>query len=141
MSALRIKDIPADYPVRPLRVFQPAGDRRTCGTCGLSWDDSIATSMTPAPAARCPFEYFHKEDEPHKLSAKANRENIERRKQARKMLDAYAEMMGPHMHLESDETLLCDLLADCMHLMGREAVEGRLFMAGEHYEAEARGED
>jgi hypothetical protein len=40
------------------------------------------------------------------------------------------------MHLESDETLLCDLLADCMHLMGREAVEGRLFMAGEHYEAE-----
>lgn len=76
-----------------------------------------------------------------KLSAKAKRENIERRKQARKMLDAYAEMMGPHMHLESDETLLCDLLADCMHLLGRESVEGRMFMAGEHYEAEARGEE
>jgi hypothetical protein len=76
-----------------------------------------------------------------KLTAKANRENIARRKQARKMLDAYADMMGPHMHLESDETLLCDLLADCMHLMGREAVEGRLFMAGEHYETEARGEE
>ena len=76
-----------------------------------------------------------------KLTAGQKRENIARRKQARKILDAYADMMGPHMHLESDETLLCDLLADCMHLMGREAVEGRLFMAGEHYEAEARGEE
>ena len=76
-----------------------------------------------------------------KLTASQKRENIARRKQARKTLDAYAEMMGPHMHLESDETLLCDLVADCMHLMGREAVEGRLFMAGEHYEAEARGEE
>ena len=76
-----------------------------------------------------------------KLSAQAKRENARRKRQARAALDAYAEMMGPHMHLESDETLLCDILADCMHLMGREAVEGRLFMAGEHYEAEARGED
>ena len=75
------------------------------------------------------------------MTTKATRENIARRKQARKILDAYADMMGPHMHLESDETLLCDILADCMHLMGREAVEGRLFMAGEHYEAEARGEE
>ena len=75
------------------------------------------------------------------MTTKATRENIARRKQARKILDAYADMMGPHMHLESDETLLCDILADCMHLMGREAVEGRLFMAGEHYEAEAKGED
>jgi hypothetical protein len=76
-----------------------------------------------------------------KLTTKQNGENAGRSLQARKLLDAYAEMMGPHMHLESDETLLCDLLADCMHLMGREAVEGRLFMAGEHYEAEAKGED
>jgi hypothetical protein len=75
------------------------------------------------------------------LTASQNRDNLARRKQARKTLDAYADMMGPHMHLESDETLLCDILADCMHLMGREAVEGRLFMAGEHYEAEAKGED
>jgi hypothetical protein len=76
-----------------------------------------------------------------KLTASQKRENLARRKQARKTLDSYADMMGPHMHLESDETLLCDILADCMHLMGREAVEGRLFMAGEHYEAEARGEE
>jgi hypothetical protein len=75
------------------------------------------------------------------LTASQNRDNLARRKQARKTLDAYADMMGPHMHLESDETLLCDILADCMHLMGREAVEGRLFMAGEHYEAEAKGEE
>ena len=75
------------------------------------------------------------------MTTKATRENMARRKQARKLLDAYADMMGPHMHLEGDETLLCDILADCMHLMGREAVEGRLFMAGEHYEAEARGEE
>ena len=73
-----------------------------------------------------------------KLSAKANRENARRRKQARRALDAYAEITGQHR--EGDETLLCDLLADCMHLLGRESVEGRLFMAGEHYEAEARGE-
>ncbi len=35
----------------------------TDGNCGLSWDDSIITSMTPAPSARCPFEYFHQYDE------------------------------------------------------------------------------
>ena len=35
----------------------------TCGTCGRTWDDSIITSMTPAPSARCPFEYYH-DDEP-----------------------------------------------------------------------------
>ncbi len=37
-------------------------DVATCGTCGLSWDDSIPTGWTPAPAARCPFEYFHDGD-------------------------------------------------------------------------------
>ena len=31
----------------------------TDGNCGLSWDDSIITSWTPTPSARCPFEYFH----------------------------------------------------------------------------------
>lgn len=51
--------LPEDFPVRPLRPVQEAKDRATCGHCGLSWDDAIATSMTPAPAARCPFEAFH----------------------------------------------------------------------------------
>lgn len=57
---LRLKDIPKDFAVRPLRKGQKAKDRVTCGDCGLSWDDAIGTSMTPAPSARCPFEYFHK---------------------------------------------------------------------------------
>ena len=53
------KQVPADYPVQPLANLKDATDPVTCGTCGRSWDDAIATSMTPAPAARCPFETFH----------------------------------------------------------------------------------
>jgi hypothetical protein len=55
----RVSDIPADWPVQPVRPVP--GDREivTCGHCGLSWDDALVTSMTPAPAARCPFERFH----------------------------------------------------------------------------------
>lgn len=53
--------IPADFPVQPLKDGDPAKDRVTCGTCGLSWDDGKVTSMTPVPSARCPFEYFHTE--------------------------------------------------------------------------------
>ena len=34
----------------------------TCGSCGRSWDDSVATSMTPAPSGRCPFEAFEQEE-------------------------------------------------------------------------------
>ena len=34
----------------------------TDGACELSWDDSIVTSMTPTPSARCPFEAFHEYD-------------------------------------------------------------------------------
>ena len=74
-----------------------------------------------------------------KPTTKAARENARRKRQARETLNAYAEITKQQR--EADETNLCDLLADCMHLMGREAVEGRLFMAGEHYEAEARGEE
>jgi hypothetical protein len=52
--------IPDDFPVRPLGPGDKAKDKVTCGYCGLSWDDAIPTSWTPTPAARCPFEYFHK---------------------------------------------------------------------------------
>jgi hypothetical protein len=54
-------DVPDDYPVRPLSPGEvsTATDPVQCGTCGRWWDDAIATSMTPAPSARCPFEYFH----------------------------------------------------------------------------------
>ena len=34
-------------------------DIRQCLICKREWDDSIPTSMTPAPIARCPFEWFH----------------------------------------------------------------------------------
>lgn len=56
---LRLSDIPKDHPVRPLRANQSAHGRLTCGTCGLSWDDTVSTSYTPAPSGRCPFEHFH----------------------------------------------------------------------------------
>lgn len=51
--------IPADFAVQPLKPGQEAKDKVTCGHCGLSWDDAIQTEWTPAPSARCPFEYFH----------------------------------------------------------------------------------
>jgi hypothetical protein len=54
--------IPSDFPVQPLKSNQKAKDKATCGHCGLSWDDGIITSYTPAPSARsarCPFEAFH----------------------------------------------------------------------------------
>lgn len=31
----------------------------TCGECGRSWNDAAISSVTPAPSARCPFEYEH----------------------------------------------------------------------------------
>jgi len=38
-------------------------DIATCGTCGRSWNDAAISSVTPAPSARCPFEYEHEADE------------------------------------------------------------------------------
>lgn len=55
----KVQPIPKDWPVQPLKPGQKAKDPATCGYCGLSWDDAIPTSMTPAPAGRCPFEQFH----------------------------------------------------------------------------------
>ena len=51
--------IPEDFPVKELGPADSATDKATCGVCGRSWDDAIVTSWTPAPSARCPFEYFH----------------------------------------------------------------------------------
>jgi len=55
----KVERIPKDHPVQPLKPEQSAKDKATCGHCGLSWDDGISTSLTPAPSARCPFEYYH----------------------------------------------------------------------------------
>lgn len=59
---LKREAIPKDHEVQPLAPGAPAEDRVTCGACGLSWDDGIGTSYTPAPSGRCPFEYFHAPD-------------------------------------------------------------------------------
>ncbi len=57
---MTVRPIPRDWPVQPLKPGGlPPGVRMTCGACGLSWDDSLVTSMTPTPSARCPFENFH----------------------------------------------------------------------------------
>ena len=55
----KLPKIPRDFPVQPLRPGQRAKDRATCGACGRSWDDGIATAYTPAPGGRCPFEAYH----------------------------------------------------------------------------------
>lgn len=54
-----VEEIPENFPVKPISATDEAIDRATCGHCGLSWDDAVVTSMTPAPSARCPFEAFH----------------------------------------------------------------------------------
>lgn len=55
---LKPEDIPSDFEVKP-----DPKDPYTfaqCGTCLLTWDDSISTGITPVPSGRCPFEYFHR---------------------------------------------------------------------------------
>jgi hypothetical protein len=57
-----VTTVPEDFPVRPLNpLIDAATDPVQCGECRLWWDDAIATAWTPAPTARCPFEYFHEE--------------------------------------------------------------------------------
>lgn len=36
-------------------------DEATCLTCGLTWNDALISGTTPAPSARCPYEYWHEE--------------------------------------------------------------------------------
>ena len=122
---MKIK-VPKDHPVRPLKRNQPAEDRATCGTCGLSWDDAIPTSMTPAPAARCPFEEFH--DYANEDSAPA------RTRKAGRILCDYSPG-------ETARTGLVDLLADSLHIFGVEQVRFALDAALAHYEAERTGQE
>lgn len=59
LAEMNARRVPQDFPVRP--IINPIGvpGAITCETCHLSWDNSIATSYTPTPSARCPFEAFH----------------------------------------------------------------------------------
>ena len=54
------KPIPKSHSVQPLKAGENPKGKKTCGHCGLSWDDDKVTGITPAPSGRCPFEYFHK---------------------------------------------------------------------------------
>lgn len=55
--------VPKDWEVQPIRRGtkreREAVSLAECGTCNRLWDDGIVTGITPAPSARCPFEYFH----------------------------------------------------------------------------------
>lgn len=85
-----------------------------------------------AEAAGIPEEEF-------RLTEKQQRENTARKRRAALMLALYAEDTE---QLREDKTsLLGDLLADCMHLMGPDVVEMCMGTGREHYEAERRGEE
>jgi len=49
-------------------------DITTCGNCGMSWNDALITERTPAPSARCPYEYIHPEIMEYKSIAKQLRQ-------------------------------------------------------------------
>ncbi len=55
--------VPRDHEVQPLKPGENPPGKTTCGTCHLSWDDDKVTGMTPTPSGRCPFEYFHAEEQ------------------------------------------------------------------------------
>jgi len=56
-----------DFQVGAKRPEGTVADWCQCGTCERWWDDSLITSMTPAPSARCPFEYDHDNPEEPRL--------------------------------------------------------------------------
>lgn len=118
--------IPADNEVRPLPDGEEPKGKATCGYCGLSWDDSIPTSMTPAPSARCPFEYFHRHEEtPNRMKDKLNLKAI---------ITAYAESAGTDIR-----GAIRDCVTDCQHLAVAEGLDFDqiLFGANEVYREEA----
>lgn len=85
--------IPTDYEVQPIDPTDPtAKSPATCGACGLSWDDGIATSMTPAPSARCPFEPFHEDEDEDEEPYYTPPESL-----AGTVFDPYDETFGPIM--------------------------------------------
>jgi len=50
------------FNVARYTAAHPAARVATCGQCGRHWDDAHISGVTPTPAARCPFEYSHKEE-------------------------------------------------------------------------------
>lgn len=39
-------------------------DLATCGACSRVWNNAAGSDITPAPSARCPFEYQHEPETP-----------------------------------------------------------------------------
>lgn len=60
-------------PVRELEDWENPPGAMMCVHCGRRWDDSIPTSMTPAPSGRCPFEYEHEYEEDEKIMGLQNK--------------------------------------------------------------------
>lgn len=72
MSAARIAELERIIAARLISTENGARQRYdengrlivdvvTCGNCGMSWNDALVSSRTPAPGARCPYEYEHGE--------------------------------------------------------------------------------
>jgi hypothetical protein len=62
-ALLAMTPVPKDFEVQPLGPWDRPRGATQCGHCGLWWDDDKVTGWTPAPSARCPFEYFHIHEE------------------------------------------------------------------------------
>ena len=78
-------------------------------------------------------------EEEFRLTEKQQRENTARKRRGELMLALYAE--ETEQLREGKTSLLGDLLADCMHLLGPDAVEMCMSTAAEHYEAERTGQE
>lgn len=95
------KRIPKDFPVQPIAHDAPAKALATCGACGLSWDDGVATDWTPTPSARCPFEYYHTADKRKRSGISGNRAYKLKSRLVSRIADIYANAV--HFKLTHDE--------------------------------------
>jgi len=55
----KVKPIPEDWPIQPLKKQSDAEWPARCEYCGLSWDDALCSNWVAPPSSRCPFEKFH----------------------------------------------------------------------------------
>lgn len=59
----RIPGAELRWDIAPLVGHAPVVEIHQCGHCGRRWNDAAISSITPAPAGRCPFEYEHVYDD------------------------------------------------------------------------------
>lgn len=56
------EDCATPHPATEFRMGEDGNvveDWVTCGECGLTWNDALPTTYTPAPSGRCPNELGH----------------------------------------------------------------------------------